>query len=67
MRNSNRKQNILRFSLTLILVITASIIMYAQPTGPNNSPTPFGFLEALLLGGAVYGGKEVLSRMKKTP
>ncbi len=45
----------LKLFFTAILVLLGIVLASAQPTGPNPSPTPFGFLEVLALLGSGYG------------
>lgn len=64
MNNSKKRSKFLKFSLMLGLIIFSFYTLDAQPTGPGTSPTPFGFLEAMILAGAAYGGKEYLKKRK---
>lgn len=59
---NNRKKQMLGFVVLFVLLF--SFGLDAQPTGPTNSPTPFGFLEALMIGGAAMGARS-LSKLKK--
>ncbi len=42
-------------------------LLSAQPDRgkPNNTPTPFGFVELLIAAGAAFGGKKVYDAKKK--
>lgn len=43
-------------------------LLSAQPDrgNPNNTPTPFGFVESLIAAGAVFGSKKVYDAKKES-
>ncbi len=59
-----KMKNILGIGLVLALVILASSTAMAQPGNPN-TPAPFGFLEALMAGGAAMGVRHYRKNRKK--
>tara|TARA_R110002124_G_scaffold253870_4_gene419298 strand:- start:385 stop:597 length:213 start_codon:yes stop_codon:yes gene_type:complete len=59
----NKTANIGKLCIALLLLLFV-LDVNAQPLGPSNSPSPFGFMEALLIGGAAIGAK-ALRRAKK--
>lgn len=50
----------------LLFLLFIAFGLDAQPTGPTGSPTPFGFVEALIIAGAAYGGKTLITKNKQT-
>lgn len=62
MKSTNTKQIL---CLVVALIFLLGFGVEAQPTGPGTSPTPFGFLEALLFAGGAYGVRELAKDRKK--
>ncbi len=60
----NKTANISKLCFALLLLIVLDVD--AQPLGPSNSPSPFGFMEALLIGGAAIGAKALRKTNKKS-
>lgn len=61
----NYRSNIIKITLTCILLIWSMGLVLAQPDngGPTN-PTPFGFVELLIGAGALYGGRKAYLAQK---
>lgn len=49
----------------LLILLVSSVSLFAQPGGGGpGTPTPFGFVEILVLGGAAYGAKKLHQNKK---
>lgn len=48
-----------------VLVIIGPELMMAQPIGPGNSPTPFGFVEILITGGVALRVRQLIKNRKE--
>lgn len=53
--------------IVLLFVLWLNVDVAAQPQsgGGNSNPTPIGFTEVLLLGGAVVGAQKIRNRKKQ--
>jgi len=52
-------------TLITIAILLAGFSSIAQPGPPGESPTPFGFIELLMAGGAVLGGAKLLNKKEE--
>lgn len=50
--------------LTAAFLLVLGFVAFAQPSGPNATPTPFGGVALLAAAAAAYGGKKVYDKNK---
>lgn len=54
---------LMKRDIITLLILLAPVLMMAQPAGPPN-PTPLGFTEILLAGGAALGARKAYLKKK---
>ena len=50
--------------LTVAFLFVLGFVAFAQPSGPNATPTPFGGVALLAAAAAAYGGKKAYDKNK---